>query len=471
MYGIKKRLVGSYLIIIVITVLLFELCMLIAVQQYYIGHIRDTLQNKAEASASFYNQYLSEHSLQEQANHLVNSFAETTSAQVQIIGVTGIVLGDSTGMTYGKTITKPDVRAALDGTFGEWRGTMPDTGERVLSVSVPLQNTGNTIGVLRLTTSLVETYAIIQRITWLLAFTGITIITISIVISLFLSASITRPIKELIKGAEEMAAGKFTVRIPKQQDDELGKLIDTMHYMAAEITRHEQLKTAFIASISHELRTPLTSIKGWVITLLSDPEQRNPLVQEGLEIIDTETERLTLLVEDLLDFSRLAEGKTTLYVTSIQVAEWVQQVIKLLAPRAERQSVTFLVDVAPDLPIIAGDVNRLKQVLLNLVDNALKFTPSGGEITICAQAVEKQIQVSVKDNGTGIAEEKLPHIKKRFYQASESVPGNGLGLAICDEIMMLHGGKIEIHSRLGDGTQVDLFFPLTHPPRKEEQII
>lgn len=387
---------------------------------------------------------------------------------MQIIGASGIVLGDSTGMSYGATITKPDVQAALNGAPGEWQGTMADTGERVLSVSVPLQNYGGITGVLRLTTSLVETYAIIQRITLLLAFMGIAIITVSIAISLFLSASITRPIKELIRGAEEMAAGKFTVRIPKRQDDELGKLVDTMHYMAAEITRYEQLKTAFISSVSHELRTPLTSIKGWVITLLSDSGQRDPLIQEGLEIIDAETERLTLLVEDLLDFSRLAEGKATLYVTSITIDKWVKQVVKLLVPRAERQRVALLVDVAPHLPAITGDINRLKQVLLNLMDNALKFTPSGGTITVCAEATETHVKVSVQDNGLGIEPEKLPHIKKRFYQGSESVPGNGLGLAICEEIMTLHGGRIDIDSRLGEGTRVDLFLPLSLPPRKEE---
>lgn len=461
MYGIKKRLVSSYFLIILLTVFLFELFMFIAIRQYYLGHIRDSLQNKAEVSAAFYSQYLVDKSLEEQVSSLINSFAETTSAQVQLVGLNGTVLGDSTGISWGESLHTPDIKAALNGSAGEWQGRISETGEPVLSIAVPLKNGGETTGVLRLVTSLVEAYAVIEKTSLVLLLAGVIIIAVSIIISILLSATITKPIREIIKGAEEMAVGKFSVRIKKRNNDELGKLTDTLHYMAAEITRHEQLKNKFISSISHELRTPLTSIKGWVITLLSESPRYDPIVQEGLEIIDKETDRLVLLVEELLDLSKLVEGKITLHITRVNINEWVQQIAKQLTPRTKRQNIQLFIEVAPDLPDIAGDPNRLKQVLLNLLDNALKFTPNGGMIYIFASKTETGIQLSVKDTGTGIPPADLPHIKKRFYKANESSSGSGLGLSICDEIMTLHEGRMEIYSMPRIGTQVDLFFPST----------
>lgn len=467
MHGIKRRLVGSYLIIILLTVFLFEMLMFIAIRQYYVGNIRESLQSAAEVSASFHNQYLTNGDLQERADYLIRTFSETTNAQVQILDAAGKVIADSTGMSWGKTIDTADVRNALAGKPGEWRGNMPETGEPVLSIAYPLLFDTKNAGALRLVTSLAEAEAVIQRIFLFLLVAGIAILIISVIVSLLLSRTITEPVRQITRGAEEMAAGNFTVRIPKQHNDELGMLSDTLHYMAEEIMRHEKVKNQFVASVSHELRTPLTSIKGWTITLLNGTVENKEL-REGLEIINKETDRLTAMVEELLDFSRLGAGKITLRPTTFPLYEWLHQIVKQVSLRAERQNIELSLEVGNSIRLLSGDPDRLKQVVLNLIDNALKFTHSGGIISISAVKKHEHILLSVQDNGEGIASEHLPYVTRKFYKANPAAQGSGLGLAICKEIIALHGGTMKISSAAGHGTKVDVTLPLSTTLRKDE---
>ena len=230
--------------------------------------------------------------------------------------------------------------------------------------------------------------------------------------------------------------------------------------MAEEILKREQIKNDFISSISHELRTPLTSIKGWAITLKSEEFRDDELLIDGLNIIETESDRLAQMVEDLLDFSRFISGRITLEKEAFNLRDTLNMIATQYSPRAKSNNIKFILNISDEIQTILADENRIKQVLINLLDNSLKFTPEGGEVFLSAYKEDKNIILSVKDNGIGIPEEDLPNVKEKFYRGKNKNANSGIGLSICDEIMKLHDGELEIESKVNEGTIVRAILPI-----------
>lgn len=459
--SIKKRLTGNFMIVILITVIILEFFLFNAIKKYYYKSIEEILSNQVSFSAEYYSRYFSSNPLEELVIDDVDVFWNQTSAQVQILDSDGNVLMDSIGAIHSdKAIETTDVITALKGKLGTWIGNVDYDTEPVIAVSHPLMIEGEVVGVLRFISSLREANSIIKNIYKMLIFIGIAVIAISGIVSLFLANTIVQPLKEITQVAEKMADGQLKVRSVKRYDDEIGKLSDTLNYMAEELVRKEQLKNDFISSISHELRTPLTSIKGWAITLKSDEMRDKKLLMDGLDIIEKESDRLSSMVEDLLDFSRLLSGRITVEKDKINIVESIELISKQLQPRAEDKNIQFDVIYDPNLPQIIADANRIKQVLINLLDNAFKFTQEGGKVTLKAYATKDFLIMEVADNGPGIPEDDIPYIKEKFYKGKNSKSTTGLGLSICDEIVKLHGGQMEIKSKLGEGTVVIVSLPL-----------
>ncbi|GAA0392282.1 HAMP domain-containing sensor histidine kinase [Paenibacillus motobuensis] len=461
--SIQKRLVGSYMVVICLTVLILEIFLIASVRFYYFHNVERILMNQAELSASFYQQYFAEEDLAAQSERLLSGFAHNSEAQVQIITTSGQLLQDSSGVRGGLSMTEyPDVQTAISGVPGIWRGKDPVTSEPVLAVSYPLQahENGVTQGEVRFVTSLTATLHTIHQITVILITVGLLVISIVTALGLLLSWTITRSIKDLKHAADRMTEGDFSIRVRKRYRDELGSLAETLNMMASRILKGEELKNDFISTISHELRTPLTSIKGWVITLKANGRDNQQLVQEGLDIIEVESDRLAHLVDELLDFSKLDNGRITLQLASVDLEQLIRQIASQLGPRADRQGVALEVRVGEDVPHIQADVNRLKQVLINLLDNSLKFTEPGGRIVIRAHRDHGNAVICVEDTGAGIAEDQLANVLHKFYKADQHTAGSGLGLAISEQIIQLHHGELRISSTVGKGTKVHIFLPI-----------
>lgn len=418
--SIKKRLTGNFMIVILITVIILEFFLFNAIKKYYYKSIEEILSNQVSFSAEYYSRYFSSNPLEELVIDDVDVFWNQTSAQVQILDSDGNVLMDSIGAIHSdKAIETTDVITALKGKLGTWMGNVDYDTEPVIAVSHPLMIEGEVVGVLRFISSLREANSIIKNIYKMLIFIGIAVIAISGIVSLFLANTIVQPLKEITQVAEKMADGQLKVRSVKRYDDEIGKLSDTLNYMAEELVRKEQLKNDFISSISHELRTPLTSIKGWAITLKSDEMRDKKLLMDGLDIIEKESDRLSSMVEDLLDFSRLLSGRITVEKDEINIVESIELISKQLQPRAEDKNIQFDVIYDPNLPQIIADANRIKQVLINLLDNAFKFTQEGGKVTLKAYATKDFLIIEVADNGPGIPEDDIPYIKEKFYKGKK----------------------------------------------------
>lgn len=459
--SIQKRLVGSYLVVISITVLILEIFLIVSVRYYYFHNIERVLMNQAELSASFFQQYFAEEDLEKQSERLLQGFTTHSDAQVQIMDSSGRLLQDSTGLDFGSLMTPyPDVQAAIAGQPESWKGKDSGTREPVLAVSYPLKAHNITVGAVRFVSSLTGTISTINHIACLLLGVGLLVVAIVTILGLFLSGTITRSIQDLKQAADRMTEGDFRINVHKRYRDELGSLADTLNKMASRIVQSEQLKNDFISSVSHELRTPLTSIKGWVITLKASGDGNQDLLHEGLDIIESESDRLGRMVDELLDFSKLDSGRITLDLKPVQLADLLHHIGRQLGPRAARQGVSLHIQADEMLPIIQADENRLKQVLINLIDNSLKFTDAPGSITVEACTAPGHVIVSVADTGAGISEGNLANVLEKFYKGDPHATGSGLGLAISDQIVKLHKGELQIASTEGQGTKVQIRLPI-----------
>lgn len=458
--SIKTRLVKSFMLIIVITVVILEIVLINGVKDYYYKNIEDILSNQIEFSISYYLRYFSSETLEDIIIDDVDVFWQHTTAQVQILNSDGKLLMDSLGINNDDIKLLPDIKKAMNGEKGVWIGKVAYNIDTVMSVSIAIKDQDRVIGIIRFITSLKETNYIIKTISILLIWMGIAVVFISGMVSIFLANSIVKPLQEVTKVAEKMADGQLKVRSNITLQDEIGKLSNTLNYMAEELIKKEQIKNDFISSVSHELRTPLTSIKGWAITLKSEDLQGNEIILDGLDIIEKESDRLSNMVEDLLDFSRFVSGRINLEKDEFQIKDTIQMIWKQLSPRAANNKITFIKEVDQDLGCILGDENRIKQVLINLLDNAFKFSVEGGKVIVQAYKDDDILNLVVIDNGEGISEEDLPKVREKFYKGKNSKSHSGIGLSICDEIVKLHNGSMEILSNINEGTTVVVKLPL-----------
>lgn len=445
--------------IIVITVIVLEIFLINNVKQNYYKNLEDNLYNQIKMSSDLYYQYFSDATLHENVLNNVDTFWRQTTAQVQIIDLGGNIIMDSIGVTSFDSRKMDDVNKALNDQMGKWIGKVDYDTEQVMAISYPLKSGDNIIGVLRFITSLREVNNDIRQVASVSIWSGLVVVIISGFLSIFLANSIIGPVKEVTAAAEEMALGNFKTRSKKIHDDEIGKLSDTLNYMATEILKREQLKTDFISSVSHELRTPLTSIKGWAVTLKQGYETKE-LLMDGLDIIEKESDRLTLMVEELLDFSKFVSGKIVLEKQIIDVVGIIEHIKKQLTPRAIRDEIEFMVSYEDNLPKTYSDGNRLKQLFINILDNAFTFTPSGGQVIFDVKYENSNFIFLIKDTGCGISGEDLPKVKEKFYKGKTSKSKNGIGLSICDEIVTLMNGTLEIKSQPNKGTEVTITLPL-----------
>lgn len=464
MRTIKSRLVKSFSIVIFITILVLDILLITFVRKYYYDNMNDLLKNQLQVTTNFYKKYFNLYSLEENIYDNLDSFWEQTDAQIQIYDNNGELLMDSIGVIEDN-VKYIDVQRSLQGEKNNrWIGNVSYYDYKVMALSTPIESDGKVIGVMRLVVSLEAVDKGISNIIVFFLIISMTVLIFSILVSTILAKNIVVPIKKLTIVAEEMAGGDLGVRSDTNSRDEIGKLAKTLDYMAEEIQKREQLKNEFISSISHELRTPLTAIKGWVITL-DDSQTDKDTLKMGLNIIEKETDRLVNMVEELLDFSKLSSGKMTLNKKEISIKAISDYIDVYMSARARRENKRLNINLDSENKKIYVDIDRIKQVLINLLDNAFKFTEAEGTISISFCSVEGSLKIIVQDNGCGISKEDLPRVKEKFYKGKNAKSKNGIGLSICDEIVKLHNGEIFIESEEGKGTLVTITLPVI----KEEE--
>ena len=249
------------------------------------------------------------------------------------------------------------------------------------------------------------------------------------------------------------------LRAEKLRDDEFGDLTDSINEMSAALARSEKMQAEFISSVSHELRTPLTAITGWAEALSFDDAIQGDS-RRGIVIISKEASRLTKMVSELLEFTRIQDGRFTLNMETVDLAAEVEDAVLTYRSLLQQEDVALELDCDGDaVPLIQGDPERLKQVLLNILDNAAKYGKNGGSVAVAVKPDGADVVVTVRDHGPGIPEAELPHVKEKFYKGSSRERGSGIGLAVCEEIVVRHGGTLTVENAEGGGVCVTVRLP------------
>ncbi|MBC7247394.1 MAG: HAMP domain-containing histidine kinase [Actinobacteria bacterium] len=301
-----------------------------------------------------------------------------------------------------------------------------------------------------------------------LAIAGGAALVISVLLALYLSNYVTRPLHRLSRAAWEMAHGNLESRVEVEGRDEISSLARYFNYMAERLQRGYQQQKEFVANVSHEIRTPLTSIEGFTQALLDDMVEREDEKKRYLRIIQEETRRLQRVLAQLLALSRLDAGAWILHPETVSLPDLLGEVRERLRPRAEDKGLAIELFLSPALRPVESDRVALEQVFTNILDNAVKFTPQGGTVHVSADPLPRGgARIQVRDSGPGIPEEDLEHIFDRFFRVersrSQQYGGSGLGLAVCRELVRLLGGRITAWSQPGKGSVFTVELPGTLP--------
>ena len=340
-----------------------------------------------------------------------------------------------------------------------------ENGEKVMSICVLVPAATNSkYEALKMVTSLKEVDNQIVSFIFIMTIIFIAIIMLMILSGLYFVKSIVIPVRQIGTTARQFATGDFSCRIKKKNNDELGELCDIINSMADELSNAESMKNEFISSVSHELRTPLTAIKGWSETLYEVDDTQT--IKKGMRVITNESERLSQMVEELLDFSRIQNGRFALMKATMDILAELGEAVLIYQDRAYREKINVVYYEPEMLPFVFGDKNRLRQVFINIIDNAIKYSDPGDTVTIDASEKNNMIVITISDTGCGINSTDLPKVKTKFYKANHSRRGSGIGLAVADEIINMHGGSLSISSKPDVGTTVKITLPIA--PKKSE---
>ena len=272
---------------------------------------------------------------------------------------------------------------------------------------------------------------------------------------------VSMPLKRLTEHANRIAEGSYGVHLEEFDEDEIGYLAEAINGMSEKAAVAENNRTEFISQISHELRTPLTAITGWAETIAFDPAVQGDSLR-GINIITKEAERLTNMVKELLEFTRIQDGRFNLRLELIDIAAELEDALFTYG-ELMRQSGMQVNYTAPEneIALIPGDPERLKQVFLNLLDNAMKHGGEGEKIDVALKEDNGRVVITVRDYGPGIPKGELPHVKEKFYKGSSKNRGTGIGLAVCDEIVTRHKGSLNIdNASEGRGCVVTINLPM-----------
>ncbi len=393
-----------------------------------------------------------------QIRSLVEGYEDKEKVELMAISADDRVDITSSGFSPSENMGFDDYKQAQSAENGTAYAIfdMPG-GEKVIAVTSMISLSGCEYKALRMVSSMKN---IDHQIFLLIA--GMSMIFLIMIVIIYFSGrffvrSIVYPVIRIGEIARKIAKGDFSERIEKTGDDELGDLCDSINYMAQELSNTESMKNEFISSVSHELRTPLTAIKGWseTLTAIDDPET----FKKGMRVITSETERLSQMVEELLDFSRIQDNRLTLIMDTIDILAELGETVLIYQERARALGITLDYYEPTMLPFVYGDKNRLRQVFINIVDNAIKYSDKGGTVSVEAYEENGDICILVSDTGIGISKEDLPKVKTKFFKANHTRRGSGIGLAVANEIITRHNGTLTINSEEGVGTTVLITLP------------
>ena len=462
--GIRKRWMLNSISAVLLIVLFAVAAFSAAITSYFYSTMSIGLNSRITSALPYFSSVKSRSEYYQSASNYVQNFTEKNRLELQIINPSGSIYESTNDLTIsGSYPNTPDVTGAIEERKqSSWSGTAPVTGERIMLVSAPIvSRNGTLIGVIRMVTSLSRADIQVVKIVAAALAVGATIVLLVYFSNLYFVRSIVEPVTAVTDTAKRIAAGSYGIQMEKKYDDEVGDLIDAVNDMSMKIKQSEKMKSEFISSVSHELRTPLTAINGWAETIMNGEVRDASDVKKGMGIIVSEARRLTNMVEELLEFSRIEDGRFTLSVEPMDIKAELEDAVYTYTEFFRREGITLThTDCEEEFPPIPGDPERMRQVFCNLLDNAAKHGGSGKRIDTAIRREGDAAVITIRDYGPGIPEEELPHVKYKFYKGSSKARGSGIGLAVCEEIVTRHNGRLDIGNAEGGGCIVTIRLPI-----------
>ena len=458
--GLRRRWLASSVGPIIVILVLVGVLSAATISSSLDARARSSLEAKAKSGSDYFSAYSmgSYSEYYRRAAQYVTDYSMNDSlaknVELQFINGKRQVELSSRGAVAGSTPATPEVgRAVETGKTASFSGRDPLTGESILAVSSPVFYNGAVVAVMRFVTS---TRLLDQQL-WLTVLVRAAVIA-AVIFLIFVSNlifinNVVQPVAEVSEAAKRISSGSYGIQIANKYTDELGQLVDNINNMSLKISQSEKMQTEFISSVSHELRTPLTAISGWGETLLGDETGDPRQLRRGLRIIVKEARRLTGMVEELLEFSKMQDGRFTLQVEEMDLQAELEDAIYTYRElfRQDGIQLNYHSDQELYTEPISGDPQRLKQVFCNVLDNAAKHGGAGKRIDVDMTQEGDSYVVRIRDYGPGIPPAEVPFVKQKFYKGSSKARGSGIGLAVCDEIVRLHGGTFDIANAEGGG--------------------
>ena len=467
--GITRRWLCGSLLMTVLLVLLVEGMFLYSCTRSYYNSVQQTMYRRFSSISGQLKMYTGDTAQKASASRsvalrrMVEQFSDKDKYEFMLLDSYGSVIASSSGTDAEGILTSADFEQAQE--TGDGMGVAiyrTDSSEMVMAVCCLVPYAAEDVAAMRLVTSLTLVQNQLKNVFLVSIVVVITILGFTVASGLYFVRSIVVPLGQVERTAASIARGELDVRLPVTGDarDEVDRLRGTINRMAEGLEETEKMKNEFISSVSHELRTPLTSIRGWVETLrtLDDPEDEN--YRKGLEIINNETARLYNMVEELLDFSRLQNGRLKMSCHPLDLVAELTDAVLFCEARIQREGLLLSYSEPEEMIPVYADPNRLRQVFINILDNAIKYSAPGGRITVKIWQGEYKAFIEIIDQGRGIPPEDLENVKTKFYKGSNSVRGSGIGLALVDSIMTALDGTLDLKSTLGCGTVVTLGLPI-----------
>ena len=461
--GLRRRWLVNALSIVTALGIACVLAVTAAFAAYYYASIESDMRYRARSTADFFSDHLNinYNDFYQSCITYAQTFEDKDTIELQFINADGKLVASSYSNWIGQSPDTPEIAEAVS-TRGitSFVGRDDKTGERIIAVTSPMiYSNGEVIGTLRYVTS---TRIVDKQIVYIaLMAVGVMFAAALIVLvsSNYYIRSILVPIDKIVEKAKLIASGSYGIQIEPKYDDEIGQLAETINDLSLKISQNEKVQNEFISSLSHELRTPLTAITGWSETLLSSGDL-DIGTRRGVKIIHREAGRLTDMVLELLDFNRIQEGRMTLNVELTDIRGEFEDTVFMYGSRLGQDGIKInYVENDEDIPEIHCDPKRLRQVYLNILDNAAKHGGDGNVIDAQISFDQRDVVIQIRDYGPGIPEDELPLVKKKFYKGSSKARGSGIGLAVCDEIVSMHAGELTLENAEGGGTLVTIRLP------------
>ena len=463
--GLRQRWMISSVAPVLLLLILIATAVCSGITSNYYTSAQSTLEAKAKAGADYFNTYVMNNYSQYYRNAMLYTanFDAADYMELQFLNSSGRIETSSRGMTAGGSPSTPEIQRALNtGEIAPFSGRDPSTRENIMAVSAPLRVNGSVVGVMRYVTATRNLDRQVLLTVMIIAAITVLIVALLIISNLIFINNVVAPVAEVTEAAKRISDGSYGVQIPNKYTDEMGELVDNINNMSLKIGQSEKMQTEFISSVSHELRTPLTAINGWGETLLADDSGDIHQLRRGVRIILKESRRLTNMVEELLEFSKIEDGRFTLQLEQMDLQAEFEDAIYTYRELFRQDGISLEYEEAGELYTepISGDPERIKQVLCNVLDNAAKHGGSGKRIITSLKQEGEDYVIRIRDFGPGIPEAELPFVTQKFYKGSSKARGSGIGLAVCDEIVGRHGGEFLIGNAPDGGTVVTIRLPM-----------